>query len=63
MQKQSIRKLELKKKTISKLSQGHMNSYDAGSWTTISIVQTAGCVTQGCGSDFTRTSISINTGH
>lgn len=61
MQKQSIRKLELKKKTISKLSQGQMNNYDAGSWTTI-IYQTGHCITQGCGSDFTRT-ISINPTH
>ncbi len=58
MQK-STRKLYLKKKTISRLSPNQTQS-NADSWTTI-IYQTGACVTQGCGSDFTRT-ISVYTG-
>lgn len=59
MEKQPIRKLELKKKTISKLSQNQMQ-FGGDSWTTI-IYQTGGCgITNGCGSDFTRTISSIH---
>ncbi|MBL7731358.1 MAG: hypothetical protein JNM88_09280 [Chitinophagaceae bacterium] len=57
MEKKPVRKLELKKKTISRLNQAQA-SMNADSWTTI-IYQTAGCVTRGCGSDFTRTISSI----
>jgi hypothetical protein len=57
MQKKPMRKLELKKKTVSKLSQQQMNS-NADSWTII--YQTAGCVTNGCGSDFTRVTRTIS---
>ncbi len=56
LQKKPVRKLELKKKTISRLSPNQSQAND-DSWTTI-IYQTGGCVTRGCGSDFTRT-ISI----
>lgn len=55
--KKPVRKLELKKKTISRLTTGQSQA-NGDSWTTI-IYQTGGCVTNGCGSDFTRTSISI----
>jgi hypothetical protein len=58
MGKKPIRKLELKKKTISRLGQNQLQ-FGADSWTTI-IYQTGACITRGCGSDFTRTSISIN---
>jgi hypothetical protein len=61
MQKKPIRKLDLKKKTITRLGQNQTQA-NADSWTTI-IYQTGGCVTNGCGSDFTRTSISIFTSH
>ncbi|MBL7746432.1 MAG: hypothetical protein JNM19_03340 [Chitinophagaceae bacterium] len=58
MDKKPIRKLELKKKTISRLGQNQMQ-LGGDSWTTI-IYQTAGCgITNGCGSDFTRTISSI----
>ncbi|MEQ1675787.1 MAG: hypothetical protein ABL876_03725 [Chitinophagaceae bacterium] len=58
MDKKPIRKLELKKKTVSRLSQNQMQ-FGGDSWTSI-IYQTGSCVTRSCGSDFTRTSISIN---
>ena len=57
MQQKPVRKLELKKKTISRLSQNQVQ-FGADSWTTI-IYQTGGCVTQGCGSDFTRVTRTI----
>ncbi|MCX6317707.1 MAG: hypothetical protein NTW29_10470 [Bacteroidetes bacterium] len=57
LQKKPVRKLDLKKKTISRLTQGQTQA-NGDSWTSI-IYQTGGCVTNGCGSDFTRTSISI----
>ncbi len=56
MGKKPVRKLELKKKTISRLSPSQSQAND-DSWTTV-IYQTAGCVTRGCATDFTRT-ISI----
>ena len=59
MQQKPFRKLDLKKKTISKLSQQGTQNYGGDSWTTI-IYQTAGCLTRGCATDITRTSISIN---
>ncbi len=59
MQKKSTRKLFLKKKTISRLSPNQTQS-NGDSWTTI-IYYTAGCVTQGCATDITRT-ISVYTG-
>ncbi|MEQ1675786.1 MAG: hypothetical protein ABL876_03720 [Chitinophagaceae bacterium] len=58
MDKKPIRKLELKKKTVSRLGQNQMQ-FGGDSWTSI-IYQTAGCVTRGCMTDITRTSISIN---
>jgi len=58
MEKKPIRKLELKKKTISRLGQNHMQ-FGADSWTTI-IYQTGACVTRGCATDITRTTISIS---
>ncbi len=61
IQNKSLRKLELKKKTISKLGQNQMNNYDAGSWTTI--YATAACGTLFCQTDITRTIISINPTH
>jgi hypothetical protein len=57
MEKKPIRKLELKKKTVSRLSQNQVQ-YGGDSWTTI-IYQTGGCVTNGCMTDFTRTISSI----
>ena len=57
MEKKPIRKLELKKKTVSRLSQNQLH-YGGDSWTTI-IYQTGGCVTNGCATDFTRTISSI----
>ncbi len=57
MDKKPIRKLDLKKKTISRLSQNPMQ-FGADSWTTI-IYQTGACVTNGCATDFTRTISSI----
>lgn len=61
MQKKPARKLDLKKKTISQLSPAQSQS-NADSWTTI-IYQTGGCVTNGCGSDFTRTISIVFTSH
>lgn len=57
MEKKPFRKLDLKKKTISRLVQ---NSAQVGgdSWTTI-IYQTAGCVTNTCMTDITRTISTI----
>lgn len=57
MEKKPIRKLDLKKKTVSRLGQNSAQ-YGGDSWTTI-IYQTGGCVTNSCGSDFTRTISSI----
>jgi len=58
MEKKPIRKLELKKKTISQLSQKQMNSDGGESWSIIYV--TGGCgITNGCGSDFTRAITSI----
>ncbi|MCX6317706.1 MAG: hypothetical protein NTW29_10465 [Bacteroidetes bacterium] len=59
MNNRPVRKLELKKKTVSRLTQGQVQA-NGDSWTTI-IYQTAGCITRGCATDFTRTSISIFT--
>lgn len=61
MEKKPVRKLDLKKKTISRLSETP-KQMNGDSWTTI-IYQTAGCVTQSCGSDFTRTISIIVTTH
>jgi hypothetical protein len=61
MEKKPARKLELKKKTVSRLTPGQAQA-NGDSWTTI-IYQTAGCVTGGCMTDITRTSISIYTSH
>ncbi|MBK6829056.1 MAG: hypothetical protein IPP99_11135 [Chitinophagaceae bacterium] len=61
MEKKPMRKLDLKKKTISRLSQ-QSTQMNNDSWTTI-IYQTGGCITQGCGSDFTRTISSIFPSH
>lgn len=57
MEKKPDRKLELKKRTISRLNQGQ-NNMNADSWTTI-IYQTGACVTNGCMTDFTRTISTI----
>ena len=57
MQNQPVRKLQLKKKTVSKLSQQGTQNY-GDSWTTI--YASMGCITRGCMTDITRTSISIN---
>jgi hypothetical protein len=51
-QKQPIRKLELKKKTISKLGSKQVNSFGGDSWT-------ISYATIGCGSDFTRVTRTI----
>lgn len=59
MEKKTVRKLELKKKTISRLSPGQVQA-NGDSWTTV-IYQTAGCVTRGCATDITRTISSIYT--
>ncbi|HRG82344.1 MAG TPA: hypothetical protein PLO99_07495 [Chitinophagaceae bacterium] len=61
MEKKPMRKLDLKKKTISRLSQ-QSTQMNNDSWTTI-IYQTGGCITQSCGSDFTRTISSIFPSH
>ncbi len=53
MQTKPVRKLELKKKTISQLSQKQMN-YDGGS-----TVYTISYATVSCGSDFTRPNTTI----
>jgi hypothetical protein len=52
MQKQPIRKLELKKKTISKLSQQQVNSFGGESWS-------ISYATIGCATDFTRVTRTI----
>jgi hypothetical protein len=48
--KNQVKKLELKKKTISQLSAKSTGANGEASWSFYSL---------GCGSDFTRTSISI----
>ncbi|MBL7731359.1 MAG: hypothetical protein JNM88_09285 [Chitinophagaceae bacterium] len=57
MEKKPAHKLELKKRTISRLNQGQ-NNMNADSWTTI-IYQTGACVTNGCMTDITRTISTI----
>ena len=61
MDKKPMRKLDLKKKTISRLSQ-QSTQMNNDSWTTI-IYQTGGCVTNGCMTDITRTISSIFPSH
>ena len=61
MEKKPMRKLDLKKKTISRLSQ-QSTQMNNDSWTTI-IYQTGGCVTNGCMTDITRTISSIFPAH
>jgi hypothetical protein len=66
MQQKTVKKLSLSKKTITRLNEGQLKQVEGGSlYTTTSIIiATAGCVTNRCGSDFTRpgtTVISIGT--
>jgi len=61
MEKKPIRKLDLKKKTVSRLSQ-QTTQMNNDSWTTI-IYQTGGCITNGCATDITRTISSIFPSH
>lgn len=61
MEKKTVRKLELKKKTISRLSPNQSQA-NGDSWTTI-IYQTGACVTNGCMTDITRTISIVFTSH
>jgi hypothetical protein len=56
MKQQPVRKLDLKKKTVSRLNENEAQVAQGGTFGTISIIYvTGGCgITNGCGSDFTR---------
>jgi hypothetical protein len=60
MKKQPVRRLDLKKKTITQLNEQGANQAQGGTLTTTSIiVMTAGCVTNTCATDITKTITSI----
>ncbi|MBL7726921.1 MAG: class I lanthipeptide [Dinghuibacter sp.] len=55
MKQAPVRKLNLGKKTIARLNEQEAKAAQGGTLTTSIIVYTGGCVTNSCGSDFTRT--------
>jgi hypothetical protein len=57
MQQKPVKKLSLNKKTVTRLNELQTKQLEGGSLytTTIIIVASAGCVTNGCMTDFTRT--------
>jgi Fe-S cluster assembly iron-binding protein IscA len=61
MQQKQVKKLELKKKTITRLSENQNRQVEGGSIISI-IVVTGGCVSAGCATDFTRVTRTIFTG-
>lgn len=64
MKQKPVRKLNLGKKTIARLNEAEANAANGGTLTTTTIIYaTNGCgITNGCGSDFTRTIRTITIG-
>lgn len=62
MKQNPVRKLNLGKKTIARLNEQEVKQAQGGTLTTTSVIYvTAGCVTNGCITDFTRTIRTIGT--
>jgi hypothetical protein len=53
MEQKPVRKLNLGKKTITRLNENESKIAQGGTFGSI-IYATGGCITRGCGSDFTR---------